>query len=144
MKKREFLKKAGVGTAAAVAAVNAPYVKAQQKSTIKWRLQTYAGGLDELRQQIETANVSWDVVDFELADWNEVSGYYRKLAAESQRVRVETVGETTEGREFLLAIKNREDQSSHVAFNLAYETVYPDHPYGMTGLGEKESSIGGG
>ena len=43
MKKREFLKRAGVGTAAAVAAVNAPYVHAQGKSTIKWRLQTYAG-----------------------------------------------------------------------------------------------------
>jgi TRAP-type mannitol/chloroaromatic compound transport system substrate-binding protein len=43
MNKREFLKKAGVGTAAAVAAVNAPYVQAQKKTTIKWRLQTYAG-----------------------------------------------------------------------------------------------------
>jgi zinc protease len=41
--------------------------------------------------------------------------------------------------EFLLAIKNREDQSSHVAFDLAFATVYPDHPYGMTGLGEKGS-----
>jgi len=43
MKKRDFLKKAGVGTAAAVAAttVNAPYVQAQPK--IRWRLQTYAG-----------------------------------------------------------------------------------------------------
>ena len=42
-KRREFLKKAGVATAGAVAAttVSAPYVKAQ--STIKWRLQTYAG-----------------------------------------------------------------------------------------------------
>jgi TRAP-type mannitol/chloroaromatic compound transport system substrate-binding protein len=44
MKKREFLKTAGAGTAAAVvSAVNAPYVHAAQKSTIKWRLQTYAG-----------------------------------------------------------------------------------------------------
>ena len=45
MKRRDFLKKAGVGAAAAVAAttVNAPYVIAQQKSTITWRLQTYAG-----------------------------------------------------------------------------------------------------
>jgi TRAP-type mannitol/chloroaromatic compound transport system substrate-binding protein len=43
MKRRNFLKKAGLGTAGAVAAttVGAPYVKAQQ--TIKWRLQTYAG-----------------------------------------------------------------------------------------------------
>ena len=43
MKKRDFLKTATVGTAAAVAAVNAPYVHAQSKTTIKWRLQTYAG-----------------------------------------------------------------------------------------------------
>ena len=41
--------------------------------------------------------------DFELADWNEVSGYYKKLAEQSPRVLVESVGETTEGREFLLA-----------------------------------------
>lgn len=38
-----------------------------------------------------------------------------------------------------MAIKNREDQSSHVAFDLTFATVYPDHPYGMTALGEKES-----
>ena len=43
MKKRELLKKAGAGTVAAVAAVNAPYVHAQSKTPIKWRLQTYAG-----------------------------------------------------------------------------------------------------
>ncbi len=41
--------------------------------------------------------------DFELADWDEVSGYFRKLATESPRVIVETVGNTTEGRDFLLA-----------------------------------------
>ena len=45
MKRRDILKKAGVGTAAAVAAtaLNAPNVFAQKKTTIKWRLQTYAG-----------------------------------------------------------------------------------------------------
>ena len=43
MNKREFLKKAGLGTAATVAAVNAPFVHAEKKTTIKWRLQTYAG-----------------------------------------------------------------------------------------------------
>lgn len=44
-KRRNFLKKAGVATAGAVAAtaVNAPSVIAQKKTTIKWRLQTYAG-----------------------------------------------------------------------------------------------------
>ena len=44
MKKRDFLKTAGAGTAAAaVSAINAPYVHAAKKTTIKWRLQTYAG-----------------------------------------------------------------------------------------------------
>ncbi|MDZ4164048.1 MAG: twin-arginine translocation signal domain-containing protein [Smithellaceae bacterium] len=39
MKRRDFLKKAGVGTAAALAAsaVNAPYVIAQKKTAIRLR-----------------------------------------------------------------------------------------------------------
>jgi len=44
MKRRNVIKKAGVGAAAVAAtAVSAPYVIAQQKTPIKWRLQTYAG-----------------------------------------------------------------------------------------------------
>lgn len=42
-------------------------------------------------------------------------------------------------RELLLAIKNRADESAQVAFDLAYKTVYPEHPYGMTTLGEADS-----
>jgi zinc protease len=42
-------------------------------------------------------------------------------------------------REILLAIKSRADESAQVAFDLAYKTVYPEHPYGMTTLGETES-----
>ena len=41
--------------------------------------------------------------DFTLADWSEVSSYYEKLARQNPRVLVERVGETTEGRAFLLA-----------------------------------------
>lgn len=40
--------------------------------------------------------------DFELADWDEVSSYYHKLAASSPRVHVEKVGESTLGRDFLV------------------------------------------
>ncbi len=47
-------------------------------------------------------------VDFELADWTEVSGYHRLLAQESPRVQVEHVGTTTEGREFLTTIISSE------------------------------------
>ena len=42
-------------------------------------------------------------------------------------------------RELLLSIKNRGDDTSRVAFDLAFKTVYPTHPYGMTALGESES-----
>jgi hypothetical protein len=42
-------------------------------------------------------------VDFQLADWREVSGYFAKLAADSPRVDIAKVGMTTEGRDFLLA-----------------------------------------
>ncbi|MDR5906548.1 TRAP transporter substrate-binding protein [Franzmannia qiaohouensis] len=43
--RRNFLKKAGVATAATVgaASVGAPYVHAQSRSPIRWRMQTYAG-----------------------------------------------------------------------------------------------------
>lgn len=43
IKRRDFLKSAGAGTAAAGATVFAPYVMAQKKTTIRWRFQTYAG-----------------------------------------------------------------------------------------------------
>jgi TRAP-type mannitol/chloroaromatic compound transport system substrate-binding protein len=44
MKRRDFIKKAGLGAAAVAATtVKAPYVFAQAKKPIKWRMQTYAG-----------------------------------------------------------------------------------------------------
>ena len=43
-------------------------------------------------------------IDFELADWPEVSGYYRTLAEQSPNVLVQNVGTTTEGRDFLILI----------------------------------------
>ncbi len=46
--------------------------------------------------------------DFQLADWGEVSSYYRELAARSPRVHLERVGATTEGRDFLLAVISSE------------------------------------
>jgi hypothetical protein len=46
--------------------------------------------------------------DFKLADWSEVSAYYRRLAAESPRVQLGEEGKTTEGREFLVAVISSE------------------------------------
>ena len=45
------------------------YVKPYRDEIGEWvAMETYGGGLDEIREQIETANVTWDVVDFEQSD----------------------------------------------------------------------------
>ena len=45
------------------------YVKPFRARIGEWvAMETYNGGLDELREQVETENVVWDVVDFELSD----------------------------------------------------------------------------
>ena len=45
------------------------YIKPYRKEIGEWvSMETYNGGLDQIREQVETANVVWDVVDFELAD----------------------------------------------------------------------------
>jgi putative spermidine/putrescine transport system substrate-binding protein len=45
------------------------YVKPFRRQSGEWvAMETYNGGLEEIREQIETENVVWDVVDFELSD----------------------------------------------------------------------------
>ena len=43
-------------------------------------------------------------VDFELADWDEVSSYFQLLARQSPHVQTTRVGTSTEGRAFLLSV----------------------------------------
>ena len=45
------------------------YVNPYRQLRGEWvSMQTYNGGLEEIRRQVETANVIWDVVDFEQSD----------------------------------------------------------------------------
>lgn len=45
------------------------YVEPYRQQSDEWVwMETYNGGLKEIRTQVETANVVWDVVDFELSD----------------------------------------------------------------------------
>ena len=45
------------------------YVKPFRNRLGEWvEMETYNGGLDEIRNQVETENVVWDVVDFEQSD----------------------------------------------------------------------------
>jgi len=46
--------------------------------------------------------------DFQLADWTQVSSYYRQLAEGSPRVVLKSAGKTTEGRDLLYAIISSE------------------------------------
>lgn len=53
--------------------------------------------------------------DFTLADYSEVSGYYRKLAEQlPARVRVSVEGKTTEGRDFVFAVISSEANISNL------------------------------
>jgi hypothetical protein len=42
--------------------------------------------------------------DRKLADWNQLTAYYEKIAETSQRVTVDTLGKTTKGRPFVMLI----------------------------------------
>ncbi len=49
-----------------------------------------------------------------LADWTEIVEYFTKIGEESPRVRVENLGETTEGNPFLLATITSEENHSRI------------------------------
>jgi hypothetical protein len=64
--------------------------------------------------------------DFLLADWDQVSDYYRKLADASPRVLLEKVGETTEGRDFLIAVISSEENLERLDEIKAYARTIAD------------------
>jgi hypothetical protein len=69
--------------------------------------------------------------DFTLADWGEVGGYFKRLAAESPRVRTEAVGTTTEGREFLISVISGEANLANLEAIRAHARTLAD-PRGKT------------
>jgi hypothetical protein len=42
--------------------------------------------------------------DRKLADWGQIAGYFRELSRDSDRILLEDLGETTEGRPLLMAV----------------------------------------
>jgi len=55
--------------------------------------------------------------DRKLADWKELTTYFKKLGSESNRVRYEEVGKTTEGRPFITVTISSPDTIAHLARN---------------------------
>jgi hypothetical protein len=52
--------------------------------------------------------------DFELADWGQVSSWYKQLAAKSTRVNADVIGRTTGGREFMVAVISGAENMAHL------------------------------
>jgi hypothetical protein len=53
--------------------------------------------------------------DRKLADWRELTAYFKKLSTESDRVRYEEVGKTTEGRPFIAVTISSAENLAHLA-----------------------------
>jgi hypothetical protein len=52
--------------------------------------------------------------DFKLADWDKITGYFEHLGSASAAVRVDTIGRTTQGRPFILAIVTGPDNMARL------------------------------
>jgi hypothetical protein len=53
--------------------------------------------------------------DRKLADWNELTAYFKKLSTESDRIHYEEVGKTTEGRPFIAVTISSPENLAHLA-----------------------------
>jgi hypothetical protein len=53
--------------------------------------------------------------DRKLADWAELTAYFKKLSTESNRIRYEEVGKTTEGRPFVAVTISAPENLAHLA-----------------------------
>jgi Zinc carboxypeptidase len=52
--------------------------------------------------------------DRKLADWNQLTSYYKKLSGESNRIRYEELGKTTEGRPFIAVTISAPENLAHL------------------------------
>src|ERR1700728_3864855 len=52
--------------------------------------------------------------DRKLADWNQLTAYYKKLSTESDRIKYEELGKTTEGRPFIAVTISAPENLTHL------------------------------
>lgn len=64
--------------------------------------------------------------DFNLADWDQVRGYFEKLDAASPRVALEKAGTTAEGRDFVLATISSDANMANLATLKGYAKLLAD------------------
>ena len=64
--------------------------------------------------------------DRKLADWNELTAYYKKLSTESNRIRYEELGKTTEGRPFVALTISAPENLAHLDHYLEIQRKLSD------------------
>jgi hypothetical protein len=77
-------------------------------------------------------------VDFELADWDEVSSYFTKLGEESPCISTNVIGTTTEGRDFQLATISSPENLARLPELRGYARTIAD-PRGKTDAEKREA-----
>jgi hypothetical protein len=76
--------------------------------------------------------------DFKLPGWKVVSDYYRHLASASPHVRLESVGKTTEGRDFLVATISSEENLDRLDEIKRYTRQIAD-PRGLSNADKRQA-----
>src|SRR5882757_3816605 len=76
--------------------------------------------------------------DFKLPGWKVVSDYYRHLASASPHVKLESVGKTTEGRDFLVATISSEENLDRLDELKRYAKQIAD-PRGLSGADRRQA-----
>src|ERR1700723_179189 len=64
--------------------------------------------------------------DRKLADWKQLTAYFKKLSSESDRIRYEEVGKTTEGRPFITVTISSPENLAHLAEYQEIQTKLAD------------------
>jgi hypothetical protein len=76
--------------------------------------------------------------DFQLADWEQVSSWYRRLGEESPRVITRQIGTTTEGRDFLISIISSPENLENLEAIQQYAAIIAD-PRGHSDEAKREA-----
>jgi hypothetical protein len=87
------------------------------KKSIALLLALFASSVATAQQNITSPEVAFGFkpgTDRKLADWNELIAYFKKLSAESDSIRYQELGKTTEGRPFIAVTISSADNLAHL------------------------------
>src|SRR5882757_4981418 len=98
------------------------------KKSIAFLFAVFAISVAMAQQNITSPELAFGFkpgTDRKLADWNELTAYFKKLSSESDRIRYQELGKTTEGRPYIAATIAKDenpvnlDGYKHIQRNMA-------------------------